>query len=354
MAKNNKEKDLVFSSERLESRERLKKIILTAAAVVLVIAIAIAAAFIIRGAKGVRFTGGEDTAFPYSWRNSKKGVMSLEISRGEDTARTWSFIDAASNRIGATLDKKQPKDATRFSVVPKEAGRHNVIFLFTDAAGEASYRMDMLLETTENEKGTFTTEVITASIQERQTSARGGEGTYFPYAFRIDEYGYMVLVAENSSGVFVDDWTCESENDDITTVSGVISDRSGVTVYVLPGTEAGTCRLDLSSQMAKTVISLDTLRTEEGALLVSGHSIEGGTTVPEAITPEPADIPVEGPAPDPAEFSNDPDATVEAEQPNAETLAERENRALEMLEAIRRGEITQFLPEDQPSAQTEP
>ena len=286
MARNNKEKDMVFSSEKYENRVRLIRILIPAAAVVLVVAIAIGIAFAVRASKGIKYTGGEDTAYPYSWRNSRKGVITLDISRSADPERHWVAVNPDITQIEVSETKKQPEDATRFTAVPKETGRKTLIFIFMDDKEEGSVKMEMLLDTTVNEKGTLTTEVISASLLERQTRQSGGEGSYYPYTFQTNEEGFLQISIGNASGVAVYDWVASSDNEEAATVEGMLFLEEGIGVYMLPGTQPGLCRLTVSSEAAAAVMTMEIENTDAGVLMVRSHSMEGGTTIPVIETGE--------------------------------------------------------------------
>ena len=298
MSRRNKDSDVVFSSEKFESRRRMLRILIPAAAVVLVAVIAIVAAFIIRDSKGVKYTGGEDTPYPYSWRNSRKGVMTLEIARDADPEKTWQLVNPSNIEKDAEEAKKQPKETARFTITPKETGRSSLILVLMEGE-EAAVRIDMLLETTVSEKGTLTTDVISSSLMERQTTQRGGEESFFPYSFRTGTDGFLVVTITNNTEVAVEDWECVSENENAVQIGGIFftGSGSGMEVYLASGMEVGTSRVIISSELASAQITLEVERTAPGSLLVRTHSMEGGTTAPaaepepdeEIVLPEPAE-----------------------------------------------------------------
>jgi hypothetical protein len=146
--------------------------------------------------------------------------------------------------------------------------------------------MEMLLDTTVGEKGSLTTEIISASLLERQTQQSGGEGSYYPYTFQTNEDGFLQVSIANASGVAVYDWEASSDNEEAAAVEGMLYLEEGIGVYMLPGTVPGLCRLTVSSEAAAAVLTMEIEHTDEGALLVRSHRIEGGTTIPVIETGE--------------------------------------------------------------------
>ena len=281
MFKSKKDNDVVFSSEKFENRIRLRRMLLPIIIAVLVIGLAIAVAFIVRASKGIRYTGGEDTPYPYSWRNDRKGVMTLDLTRSEDPEKSWLLVNV--DPIGITTEeaKKQPDDVVRYIITPNETGRHTLSFLLMDGE-EAAVKLDMLIDTTVGEKGRLTTDIISSSILERQTPQDGGAETYFPYSFRTDTNSFLVITIVNNTDASVTDWDCVSENEKAVQAGGIFFMGNETEVYLIPGKTEGTGTVTVSSAEADATITLEVERTSAGTLLVRSHSMQGGTTFLEA------------------------------------------------------------------------
>ncbi len=268
----------VFSSERIESQERAKKILIPIAALLIIVGLVVAAAFIMNSIKGELKTGGEDTPYPYSWRCSNKGVMTLEIDHSADPLRHWIVLETDNARMLSAAAEKQPEDKSSFILTPSEEGRHNALFLLVDENGEAAARLDMLMEVTRNSKGVLKTDIVESSLTARQIRVHGGEGTNYPYSYRSDPDGAIELTV--SGGAIVTDWICSCSNEAAAAFTGSFFEEGALVAYFSPGTVPGECSAKLSSSEGSVTISLDIVLNEDGVLLVSSDSIEGGTEAP--------------------------------------------------------------------------
>ena len=273
-----KNKDVVFSSEKLEAREKLKRILIPVIALLVIAALVAAFALIKQAVRGTTFTGGEDTPYPYSWRNSNKGVMTLEIDNSASPGYTWITLDPDHSNMPVTADTKQADGRNRFTLTPSEAGRHSTYFILMGEDGEASAKLDMLLETVENAKGVLETTVLSSSVQRRQVASAGGEGTYYPYSYSADTDGFIVLTI--SGGAVVRDWEASCDNIEAADYAGPFYEDNDVMFYILPGTRPGECNAVFSSINGAVSIRFALELEEDGTLLVKSDSIEGGDTIP--------------------------------------------------------------------------
>ena len=294
-----KENDVIFSSEKLETRERRNRILIPAIALVVVIAIAVAASFIVRHMRGTLYSGGGDTAYPYTWRNNTKGVMTLEIDKTAGNGQNWIALNNNSAYIPVEAGKKQPEGKNRFLVTPQEEGRHSLLFVLVDESvpeeeQAASAVLELLTETTVNGKGAFETEVISSALRERQIPKSSGADTYYPYTYSMDENGYLTVTVAYPEGtipepeeggpesmpdtaiLFPYDWAAASDNESVATALGTFYENGGLAVYIGSGSEAGTCRVTVASEQGGVSIVLTIERNESGALLVRSDEIRGG------------------------------------------------------------------------------
>ena len=275
-----KQKDVVFSSEKLESQERLKRILIPIAALLIIVALVVVVALVVRSSRGVSYSGGEDTEYPYSWKNSSKGIMTLEIDHSAAPGYSWITLNTEPQNIVVAATEKQPKDKSSFTLTPSGEGRYNTFFLLYDENGsdEAAAKLDMLLETTSNAKGVLQTTVLSSSIQKRQVQTARGEGTYFPYSYRADTDGFIVLTV--NGGDVVDDWQAACDNEDAADYAGPFCEDGNAIFYIVPGSVPGTCNAAFSSEKGAVKITLVLELGEDGTLLVSSDSMEGGDTEP--------------------------------------------------------------------------
>ncbi len=268
----------VFSSERIESQERLKKILIPIAALLIIVGLVVAAAFIMHSLKGELKTGGGGIPYPYSWRCDNKGVMTLDIDHSAAQGRHWLVLDTDTARMASETPEKQPEGKSRFLLTPSAEGRYNGLFILVDANGEPSARLDMLMETSRNSKGVLKTDILDHTLQEIQVLVTGGEGTNYPYSYRADGKGSIELTV--SGGAIVSDWSCVCSNEASVFFGGAFYEENDLVAYFSPGQEPGECKALLSSSSGAVSIELDLVLKEDGTLLVSSDSIEGGTGAP--------------------------------------------------------------------------
>ena len=263
--------DVVFSSERLESQERLKKILIPLAVLLLIVAAVVAAAFIMRSVRGTSSTGGEDTPYPYSWRNNSKGVMTLEIDRGGVEGSSWLAVNNDPANMPVETAQKQPKGADRFTVTPTGAGRSNQVFVLMGEDGEASVKLEMLMEAALNDKGVLQTEVLSSSILERQRTTQGGADSAYPYSYTSDTDGFLVVTV--SGAAVYNDWDCSCDNEAAAYFAGLFYEEDDIITYLCPGTEPGNCTAVIFSKEGGVELTLELELSEGGAILVRNDSI---------------------------------------------------------------------------------
>ena len=270
-----KEKDVVFSSEREEQRNRLKTILIPVAALLLIIAIVAGIAYAVRVAKGESFAGPSDSSYPYTWSINKKGVMTLEITQPEGSV--WRD---ASEDNGGVLEiveaKRQPKGKHRFTLTPLATGRALAAFRLSAESGDiAEIKLQIEVDSAEE---ALTTEVLSSSERKIQGTVNGGEETLFPYSVSGDEDGNIVIhvtAAKGNAGIM--DWQLASDNESAAVPSGVFSINYDTDAYVAPGTEPGKANVTLASKMADVTVTLACELDANGDLTVTEHSIAGGT-----------------------------------------------------------------------------
>ena len=273
-----KSDDLTFSSEKLEAKERQKSILTLIAALLLIAALAVGIALVVRSMRGERFSGGTDTLYPYSWRNDSKGVLAVEIDHSASPGQSWIAVETDRARMAIQKDEKQPEGSSSFKLTPTDEGRYNALFLLINENNEASCRLDMLLETTLTDKGVFQTEVLSSALQPRQVTRQGGADSYYPYSFRTDENGYLVVTVEGAA--VWEDWNCISGSDAVAMPAGLFYEEGNIICFIMPGDEPGTCAMKISTDDGAVTIDLELELTQELSLLVRSDSIEGGDVPP--------------------------------------------------------------------------
>jgi len=270
-----KEKDVVFSSEREEQRNRIKTILIPLAVLLAIIVLVVVIALVVRSTRGESFAGPEGSAYPYTWSVNKKGVMTLELA--QDEGKLWR--DASSDNGGVleiTETSKQPKGLHRFVLTPLETGRALAVFRLAGDGGDTA-ELSLQIEVSSTEES-LSTEVLSSSERSIQSTVSGGEETLFPYTVSANERGDLVIhvtAAKGNAGIM--DWQLTSDNEAAAAPAGVFSINYDTDAYVAPGTEPGKATVTLQSRSADMAVTLVCELSEAGDLSIIEHSIAGGT-----------------------------------------------------------------------------
>ena len=278
-----KEKELVFSSEREEKQGQLKRILILAGIVLGVIILVVGAALIVRSTRAVVHTGGEDTPYPYTWKNSK-GSMIIEIDRSADPDRVWQAYNVDNVNSKCETPEKQPKDKNQFVFTPKEEGRYSIIFILMGADDQASMRMEMFVESKLDANGVLESEVLSTSLLARQVLSEGGEGTNYPYSYLTDTDGFLVVTIAGAAAC--GDWDCVSDNENVALPAGVFMDGDDAVFYIQPGSERGMCTLKLYRTAIEVSLQLGVELTEGNGLIVTSDKLTGGDIEAAAVRAE--------------------------------------------------------------------
>lgn len=301
---------IVFDSERFEKRQKLKRWLIPAAALLIVILIAAVIALIVRGSRGSSVSGGTDTDYPYTWAAGKDGSILLEIDRSAAPGYRWI---AAEGETQMSVSEQQDDAAgkTRFTLSPREEGRSVLTFRLCRPGDETDriYVISALAETTVSGRS-MRSALLSVSGKPLQGTVRGGEGTDFPYLLYTDADGDLVLVVtdnrpvpeeeevdveaeaeveveveveeeaeettdepEDSSEKKDEGWTCVSENEAVAEVLGVIVRENTAAAYLRAGSEPGSVLVRMADSVSGTEIVLELEADGSDALILLDHSL---------------------------------------------------------------------------------
>ena len=284
-------KNVVFESERFEKQQRIRRYALPAAVIVGAIVIAVVAALIFRGGRGKPVTGGEDTAYPYTWATNKNGSVTLMVDRSAAPGYIWTASgDVPQMEIAAKQDV--PEGKTQFTLTPKEAGRYVLEFrlLREKDPDDCIFEWTVLSDASFDGK-TMKASLLSLSGRRLAGVVRGGEDTLCPYQIRQDEDGdLMIIIAdmepepeedgEETDGEDKDEknagWQCESEDEAVAEYLGLITDEEYAVVYLRGGTTPGRTRVRIWKAETGTELTVELELDETGALLPLEHSIRQG------------------------------------------------------------------------------
>lgn len=274
-------KDIIFESERVERWQKAKRCLIPVAVFLVIAVIAVAATLILRSIRGAIIVAGEDTPYPYSWAVKKDGSVTLEIDRSAAPGYQWNVLESASD-ISAGRSRTQTAERSRFILTPEFPGRSSVTFQLTpeDGSPGAIYELTFFAETSE-EDGKITTSLVSVNSGAVQGTVEGGADTAYPYRVHVDEDGDLLIAvaeapeegenAESATAIHL--WDCVSDNEEIASVIGVISEDGEAVGYVRPGTTIGTCVLRMSDSISGAEITVECENRADGSLLVLSHSI---------------------------------------------------------------------------------
>lgn len=290
-------KDLEFESERYEKRQSIKRWAIPAAALLAVVAVAVVVALILRANRGKVFAGGEDTPYPYRWTENKNGSVSLEIDRSSSPGSLWTAPEEAP---GLAVEASQSGEKTVFTLTPREEGRTVLTLALLDETGDRLSEVYVLADAAYEGE---TLALRLGSVGEKQLTGtvRGGEDTPFPYSVRADGSGDLLVTVTpalrpeeeeardaiaaipegeaaegiEASGTPSSDWRCESGDEAVAAVLGVIAAGDGITAYLRPGA-AGSARVRLYDDLTGASLTLELASDGNGTLQVLSHQMLAG------------------------------------------------------------------------------
>ena len=286
-------KDVVFESERFEKRQNVKRILIPAAVIIVLIAAAVAVALIVRGGRGKPRTGGEDTAYPYIWTENKNGSVTLEIDRASAPGFVWAE-SGANNLLTVAAEQDETNGKTRFILTPLESGRAVLLLTLHREKDESDriFELAVLAEVADTGKQ-LKMRLLSFGGKPLFGVVRGGEDTICPYFIRVDEDGDLMIAVqtaallqelpeteeETESGNKEEGWQCFSDNETVAAVLGVITNEEMATAYLRPGTEPGKALVRMTDSISGTELTAEFELSEDGSLTILNHDILAGTAV---------------------------------------------------------------------------
>lgn len=281
---------IVFDSERFEKRQKLKRWLIPAAALLIVVLIAAAIALIVRGGRGTPVNGGGDTNYPYTWTVGKDGSILLELDRSAAPGYRWIAAEGET-QMSVSVQQDDAAGRTRFTLTPQGEGRTVLTFRLCRPGDEADriYVLSALAETALDGRSLRST-LLSVSGRPLQGTVRGGEGTDFPYLVYTDADGDLVLAVTDNRPVPEEEeeetgetgqngekkeegWSCVSENEAVAEVLGVIARENTAAAYLRAGADTGAVLVHMADSVSGTEIILELEADGSGALILLDHSL---------------------------------------------------------------------------------
>ena len=300
-------KDVVFESERFEKRQSIKRWLFPIVGILIIAAAAVAVTLLLQG-RGRVISGGEDSAYPYTWTVNKGGTVTLELDRSAAPGYVWQAEAGAT----AVTGRESGEGKDRFTLTPQREGRLKLRFTLLRAEDETDRVFELIfLAEAEEQKGELSLTPVSAVGRPIQGTVRGGEDAGLAYTIRTDEDGDLVITvplapaaeaeAEVEEKAWADmtdeerqgamdeayaammaevedesDWDCSSGNEEIAIPMGVIYGDDGVAAYFRPGTEAGTVTLRMTDAFSGACITAECENSPGGSLTVLSHGVSFG------------------------------------------------------------------------------
>ena len=268
-------KKVVFESERLERRQRLKTLLIPGIIVLGLLLIALGIFVVSRLNRGRTGVGGEDSAYPYTWTAARDGSVTLVLQHDAAPDYTWLLAEESPGvQVQTTGDSA--KNGTVFTITPEGGGRAGLSFRLQRGGDtmDQIYERTLLLEFTQSGRGT-SVELIGESGTTLQGVLRDTSLSDYPYAIWTDEDGDLVVsLLHPTIDPYTDpDWSCVSENESVVLVLGVIREENTVQGYLRAGAAEGETRVILREAVTGAELTVTCRRDADGALLVLSHTL---------------------------------------------------------------------------------
>ena len=269
-----KSKDVVFDSERYEREQSIKRFLIPAAVLLGVIAVVAAAALLLRGGRVRPMTGGEDTAYPYTWVVNKNGSISLELDQSAAPGYVWTAPEE-NGIFAVTLEPNTEGERTRFTLTPQREGRNVLVFALQGAEEDRIFELSVLAEVSRGDRS-LTGNLLSLSGKRLPGVVRGGEGTPYPYRIFADQDGDLCILItnpdagerENKGEANKDgDWQLASDKPEAAQPLGIMQADDAIAAYVRPGTLPGRAEVRVYNLRTGAELSFILELGEDGTLI---------------------------------------------------------------------------------------
>ena len=312
-----KSSDLVFESDKLEKRQKIKRILIPIAVLLIIVAVVVVIAVIAGKNKRQVFRGGEDTLYPYFWTENKDGSLTVRLPETGNGTYVWTPYNSVEAVAALNREEKGEEGYTVYTAVPQKSGRTLMEFVLKNEtegadAEDQIFSINLILEAVKTETN-LKLSVLSGTSRTYPGVISGGEAEGFPYAVRFsldgellirmkdgttppegwsnEEDGWYVL-PENPSAeptepsetfeeeespapfVWVNDWNCVSADETIIRVLYVNVEDGFVEAALRPGEKAGSCEVRVFSTMGGAALSLMVRVAEDGTVSIPSHVIE--------------------------------------------------------------------------------
>lgn len=226
------------------------------------------------------YSAGEDTAHPYTWTERRDGAIELTIQGAVEEGCSWVVEGDGSGIVQVEQLETDSKGQARFTLAPLASGS-SVLSFTCQREGilqERLFQIVMQLQT--DEEGNLT--IAAANQVEMAGAASAGEDTENPYAWQMEQEGYLNISIAQSAQEGM--WRAMGGDDEMISVAGPIYDEGSCEFHVT-GRSAGRSALVLYDPDRGYGIRLTLTVEENGQITVSDHQ-EGPYTPSDEEYPE--------------------------------------------------------------------
>lgn len=216
--------------------------------------------------------GGTDTAYPFTWKEAGDGSLEVTISGELEEGYSWSADSSGQFAAAQTEDG--------FTISPEAEGAFGVVTFTCQSGGTLPnqiFQITLSLET--NEKGKL--QVSDSWSTELEGNESAGEGTDYPYQWKTDENGNLLVYVTTSDRT----WQVSTEvgSEDVwLSALGPNYDENGFLVTISGTAPAGTVYLRAAESQAAILLDIDI--DSDGQITLSNHAEEAWVQSKEEIS----------------------------------------------------------------------
>lgn len=325
-------KDLVFESDKLENKKKIRRILIPVAALVLILTVAVIIAVILGKNKPVVYNGGENTPYPYSWTENKDGSLIFYLPKSQTEGYDWTAASSVPDVVKAEAYGKAPENMSAYTITPLAFGRTLFRFNLQNTASDTAdedqiYSLELIMDVLqENEQ--LRTVIVSGGSRSLPGVVKGGEAEGYPYQIALSgdrrtlvislhdgsparEQEYIDSVtaplpsgfedmtlpetspAENASIIVIEGnnrWKCFSSAEEVASVDGVHTDGRQVGAQLTIGMEAGRSEIRLFCDSIGRALVFTLESGEDYSVTVSSDRIESYEPVQPTTYEEDAEI----------------------------------------------------------------
>lgn len=212
-----------------------------------------------------RFSGGEDTPYPYEWTEKGNGTIVFSVNGAEAPEHDWLPQDYDSAMLSVS-EQKVKGDYHTYTLTPQMSGLTEITFACEKQEGpltEHSYEIHLILSIDEKNKASVTEHYQTAC----STLQRRGEDTAVPYVYQTEKDGTLSLFIENDSEEAI--W-CADSSDETVAVPLRQEDAEGGVWYVVQPVGRGEATMTFTDSVSGLKVTLPVTVDENNNVLADG------------------------------------------------------------------------------------